>query len=154
MQRKLPTISSGRLLSKPYRNMDIKNAKDISYETDYELSPPPTPLLLLPSSYSPPPTTADLSKLATGKDDRWVPYSNPYHPNSFTKAQTHLKYVMPYSVSPHPSIIDEWVTPISPGDKFTDVTLGFVADQLPQMAENYRPESPHSSDGIVARYPS
>ena len=109
----------------------------MSYATDYTLSPPPTPV--------------DVSKLAAGEDCRWVSYSNPYHPKSFTKAQTQLKYAMPSSGSPHPSIMDEWITPTSPGDKFTNVIIGFVADQWPQMAENYRPGSPHSSEGIVAR---
>lgn len=118
-------------------NMDMKNAGCVSYATDYTLTPPPTP--------------ADVSKLATDQDNRWVSYSNPYHPKSFTKAQAHLKYVMPCSGSPHPSIMDEWITPTSASDKFTNVNLGFVADQWPQMAENYRPDSPHSNNGIVAR---
>ena len=117
--------------------MDMKNAKGMSYTTDYTLSPPPA--------------KADVSKLATNEDSRWVSYSNPYHPKSFTKAQTHLKYVMPSSGSPHPSIMDEWITPTSIGDKFTNENIGFVADQWPQMAENYRPESPHNNKGIVAR---
>ncbi|KAG7004636.1 hypothetical protein G7Y79_00024g055860 [Physcia stellaris] len=47
--------------------------------------------------------------------------------------------------------MDEWITPTSSEDRFTNVNLGFVADQWPQMCENYRPESPHSSQGIVAR---
>ena len=115
----------------------MKNTRGVSYTTDYILSPSPTP--------------ADLSKLATDNDDRWISYSNPYHPKSFTKAQTHLKYVMPVSGSPHPSIMDEWITPTSTDDKFTNVNLGFVADQWPQMAENYRPDSPHNCNGIVAR---
>ena len=117
--------------------MSIKESKGVSYATDYALLPPPVP--------------ADTSKMAMDKDDRWVSYSNPYHQDSFTKAQTHLKYVMPSSGSPHPSIMDEWITPTSPGAKFTNISLGFVADQWPQMAENYRQDSPHSSTGIVAR---
>lgn len=115
----------------------MKESKGVSYPTGYTLFPPPTP--------------ADMSKLTTGKDDRWVSYSSPYHPKSFTKAQTHLKYLIPSSGSPHPSITDEWITPTSTGDKFTNANLGFVADQWPQMVENYRSDSPHSSDGIVAR---
>ena len=122
---------------KAYRNCNMKTTNGISYTTDYVLSPPPTP--------------ADMSKLATDEDDRWVSFSIPYDPKSFTKAQTHLKYVMPFSGSPHPSIMDEWITPTSTNDRFTNVSLGFVADQWPQMAENYRPGSPHSSNGIVAR---
>ena len=120
-----------------YRNINFQNAHGVSYATDYTLSPPPAP--------------ADVSKLATDNDDRWVSYSNPYDAQSFTKAQTHLRYVMPSSGSPHPSIMDEWITPTSTSDKFTNVNLGFVADQWPQMAENYRRDSPHSSNGIVAR---
>ena len=115
----------------------MKNTTGVSYATDYTLSPPSVP--------------ANMSKLATDEDNRWVSYTNPYHSKSSTKAQTHLKYVMPISGSPHPSIMDEWITPTSTGDKFTNVNLGFVADQWPQMAENYRPDSPHNSKGIVAR---
>lgn len=58
---------------------------------------------------------------------------------------------MPFSGSPHPSIMDEWITPTSTEDRFTNMNLGFVADQWPQMVENYRPNSPHNSHGIVAR---
>lgn len=115
----------------------MKNATGMTYATDYTLSPPPT--------------LTDMSKLATDEDNRWVSYTNPYHSKSFTKAQSHLKYVTPSSGSPHSSIMDEWITPTSKGDKFTNVNLGFVADQWPQMAENYRLDSPHSSNGIVAR---
>ena len=115
----------------------MKNAKGMSYPTDYTLSPPPA--------------KADVSKLATDEDSRWISFSIPYHPKSFTRAQAHLKYAMPSSGSPHPSIMDEWITPISSSDKFTNVTLGFVADQWPQMAENYRPDSPHNCNGVVAR---
>ena len=120
-----------------HRNIDMKNAKGMSYPTDYTLSPPPA--------------EADVAKLATGEDSRWVSCSIPYHPKSFNRAHSHLKYAMPSSGSPHPSIMDEWITPISTADKFTNASLGFVADQWPQMAENYRPHSPHSCNAIVAR---
>lgn len=43
----------------------MKNATGISYAMDYTLSPPPT--------------LADVSKLATDKDNRWVSYTNLYH---------------------------------------------------------------------------
>ena len=111
--------------------------KGVSYVTDYTLDPPPCP--------------ADMSKLIVDKEDRWVSCTNPYHPKSFIKPQTHLRYVMPAVGSPHPSIMDVWITPTAPGAKFTNTSLGFVADQWSQMAENYRPDSPHSSKGLVAR---
>lgn len=114
----------------------MKSATGISYATDYTLFPAPAQV--------------DMSKLAIDEDSRWVFYTDSYHPKSFTKAQTHLRYVMPSLGSPHSSIMDEWITPTSKGDKFTNINLGFVADQWPQMAENYRLDSPHSSLGIVA----
>lgn len=58
---------------------------------------------------------------------------------------------MPLSGSPHSSIMDEWITLTSKGDKFTNVNLGFFADQWPQMDENYWLDSPYSSNFIVAR---
>lgn len=118
-------------------NMNMNTAKGVSYATDYKLVPGPTP--------------ADVTKLAAGKDHRWVGYSNPYHPKSPTKVQTHLKFVMPKNGSPHPSIMDEWITPARSGERFTNEMIGFVADQWPQICENYRAESIHSSEGIVAR---
>ena len=108
----------------------------MSYPTDYTLSPP---------------AGANVSKLATDEDSRWISFSILYHPKSFTRAQAHLKYAMPSSGSPPPSIMDEWITPISSTEKFTNIILGFIADQWPQMAENYRPDSPHKCNGIVAR---
>ena len=136
MQRKSSTALK-HLRAENCRNVNMRKSKGVSYATDYKLSPPPCP--------------ADMSKLVVNKDDRWVSHSIPYHPRSFIKAQAHLRYVLPSAGPPHPSIIDEWLTPTVAGAKFTNISLGFVADQWPQVAENYRSNSPHSSIGIVAR---
>lgn len=47
--------------------------------------------------------------------------------------------------------MDEWLTPTDPEERFTNNSLGFVADSWPQMCENYRADSPHSSEGTVKR---
>ncbi|MCJ1399345.1 hypothetical protein MMC11_002547 [Xylographa trunciseda] len=117
--------------------MNMSTANGISYATDYKLLPEPTP--------------ADVTKLAAGDDPGWIGYSNPYYPQSPTKVQTHLRFVMPKRGSPHSSITDEWITPTRSGERFTNEMIGFVADQWPQMCENYRAGSIHSSEGIVAR---
>ena len=58
----------------------MKKAKSMSYPTGYTLSPPPA--------------KADISELATDEDSRWVSFSIPYHPKSFTRVQVHLEYAM------------------------------------------------------------
>ena len=47
--------------------------------------------------------------------------------------------------------MDEWLTPTDPDERFTNASLGFVADSWPQMCENYRDGSPHGSEGTVKR---
>lgn len=111
--------------------------KSVSFPTDLTLKPPPPPV--------------DLTALAKDADGNWITYSNKYDPKSFTKVQTHLKFAVPVAGTVEKSVTDEWITPTNPAVRFTTDMLGFVADQFPNMAENYRPGSIHSSEGIAAR---
>ena len=92
-----------------------------------------------------------MSKLAAGTDPAWITFQTPDHPKSVIKVQSRLKFILPVAGQPHPSILDEWITPTDPDERFTNESLGYVADSWPQICENYRPESPHSSAGAVKR---
>ena len=116
-------------------NIKSQEGQGVSYSTEYTLSPHACP--------------ADVARLAADQDPRWVMFNNPYSTNGFSKASSHLKFHLPTQGPPHPSITDEWITPIRTGERFTDDILGFVADQWPHMCENYRPGSRYSAEAII-----
>lgn len=115
----------------------MRDENGVTYPTEYTLSPEPC--------------SADIAKLLQNQDPRWICSSNPYNVNSFGKARTHWKSFLPISGPPHSSITDEWITPIRPGERFTNEILCFVADRRSHMYENFRPGSPYSAAGIIER---
>lgn len=117
--------------------MNLEVAKGLSYPTHYILKPPPPP--------------ANIAKLADNTDPNWVSCTYPYHPDSFIKASTHLRFVVPTQGPSHPSISDLWLTPIHDEDAFTNELLGSVIDYWPRMVENYHSGSPYSVSGLAAR---
>ena len=117
--------------------MTTEGGTGVSYPTGYTLLPTPCPV--------------DVSRLSNNQDPSWIPFTNPYSTDSFGKARTHLRYFIPRDGPPHPSITDEWITPVRPGERFTNDIIGFVVDQWPHFCENFRPGSPHSAMGIIDR---
>jgi hypothetical protein len=97
----------------------------------------PTPPLLDPL-----PRTVDFRKLASNTDPNWIVHSTPYHPAHKVKSQTQCRYALPRAGMPSPTVSDGWIAPIQPGERFTNVSLGWLADQWPQGVPDYRPEGP------------
>lgn len=87
----------------------------------------------------PPPIQASVSALAKDNDPRWISYQTPYHPESFRRVQSYLKYFVPYEMQ-EPSIRDQWITWSNPQTTFTNETLGFVLDISFPILDNFYPE--------------
>ena len=101
----------------------------------------PTPPLL-----SPLPRAIDFTKLSSNTDPNWIVHSTPYHPSHRTKSQTQCRYALPRLGMPSPAVSDGWIAPIQPGERFTNVSLGWLADQWPQGVPDYKPESGERTD--------
>lgn len=96
----------------------------------------PTPPLL-----SPLPPPVDFVMLASNTDPNWVVHSTPYHPAHKIKSQTQCRFALPRHGMPSSTVSDGWIAPIQPGERFTNVSLGWLADQWPQGVPDYRPET-------------
>ncbi|KAI9851125.1 MAG: hypothetical protein M1838_004460 [Thelocarpon superellum] len=101
--------------------------------------------LSLPTDYAlhPAPIAADISKLRRDADPEWarmpdVPFSK------FRKATQRVHFFTPRHGQRHASITDQWLSFVN-GERFTNESIGFVADMFLQPVENYRP-SKGSSD--------
>ncbi|KAL9020454.1 MAG: hypothetical protein Q9185_002329 [Variospora sp. 1 TL-2023] len=102
----------------------------ISLPTQWTLHPPPPPR---PSFFhSLKPGTAD-----DDGDKNWM-LCPPSHPQ-FRKAAHRVKSYLPRNGQLEPGMADEWIcfAQQQPGEKFTQESLGFVADQFPQIVEMY-----------------
>lgn len=63
--------------------------------------------------------------------------SPPSHPQ-FRKAAHRVQSYLPRNGQLEPGLADEWICfAQQPGEKFTQESLGFVADQFPQIVEMY-----------------
>lgn len=96
-----------------------------SFETSWKLDPPPI--------------EASVSALANDADARWISYQTPYHPASFRRVQSYLKYFVPHDLH-EPSIRDQWITPSDAQTTFTNETLGFVTEISFPILDNFYPE--------------
>lgn len=96
-----------------------------SFDTEWALEPPPAP--------------ARSAALAAGTDVNWAERSAmPFA--SFRKASQNVRFCFPRHGQPHRgSVVDEWIA-LKSGEKWTDVSLGFVVDMFPQMIETFRSE--------------
>ena len=84
----------------------------------------------------PPPHSADLALLREDMDPNWklqpeMPFAN------FRKASAHLDFYLPRKGQIEKSLADEWIR-FSNGERFTNSSLGYVADMWPQVVEAYR----------------
>ncbi|SLM33477.1 HotDog domain [Lasallia pustulata] len=103
-------------------NSNMGTESGLTLPTTWSLAPPPYPV-------------ADLARLAIDEDEHWklekqLPFA------MFRKASQHLHFYFPRKGQLAKGIIDEWIR-FSNGERFTNHSLGFVADMWPQMVEAY-----------------
>lgn len=104
-------------------NLNMHTESGLTLPTDYRLTPPPPPV--------------DISRLRDDTDLNWkLQLSRPS--DSFRKAATKAKYCFPRNRKVPSSYVDEWLT-FATGERFTNESLGYVADMWPSVVENYRP---------------
>ncbi|KAJ9626351.1 hypothetical protein H2203_003983 [Taxawa tesnikishii (nom. ined.)] len=103
-------------------NSDIAAESGISFETGWKLHPAP---------YS-----VDMTALRAGKDSQWQEQTSmPYA--GFRKASRNVRFFFPKEGQLLRSLNDQWIC-MGTGEKFTNDSLGFVADMFPQVIESYR----------------
>lgn len=110
--------------------------------------------LTLPTGYSlaPPPPAVDMSRLRDDTDINWKLQSASSFP-TFRTAYKMLKMFLPRERRGPSNFVEEWLT-FADGGRFTNESLGFVADWWPSVVENYRPKrldgvepAPNSTEG-------
>lgn len=106
-------------------NSNIDKEEGPSFDTEYKLSPPVTPV--------------DLVKLEQDLDPNWkkqkqMPFS------AFRKASQRVAFHFPREGQKLTSIADEWLC-WSDGTNFNNTSIGFVADMFPQIVESYRDQN-------------
>ena len=107
-------------------NSNIPKEDGPSYDTRWRLEPPPRPL-------------ASTAALAAGTDAEWreqksMPFSD------FRKASQNVRFFFPAQGQPTPGVADQWMA-FRNGERFTDASLGLVADMFPQIPESFRARS-------------
>ncbi|KAJ9645323.1 hypothetical protein H2199_003329 [Coniosporium tulheliwenetii] len=87
-------------------------------------------------SLHPAPAAVDLAALAAGKDQHWQEQTNmPFA--KFRKASSRMRFFFPRGGQHLKSMADEWLC-FRDGSRFTNESLGYVADMWPQVVESYR----------------
>lgn len=117
------------------RNTNIDSEEGLSLPTDFTLTPS-VPVV-------------DLSRLLNNADPQWLSWTYPWSPKSYLKAATHIRWFSPLNRSQYPSIIDLWLTPIASNDSFTTEMLGSIIDHWAEVLENYRSDSPFTSQRLA-----
>ncbi|OCK84128.1 hypothetical protein K432DRAFT_320920 [Lepidopterella palustris CBS 459.81] len=105
-------------------NSNFHTEEGVSFDTKYELHPPAPPV--------------DFLKLKDNKDENWARQEKLPFPN-FRKATQKVKWFFPRNGQAMKSLADEWLC-FTNGEKFTNTSLGYVADMFPQIVENYKDE--------------
>lgn len=91
-------------------------------------------------SLYPPPYKVDVRKLRDDCDANWALQQHmPFA--VFRKATQNVKFFLPRNGQLMNSLADEWIS-FKSGEKFTNESLGYVADTWPQVVESYREELP------------
>ena len=117
------------------RNTDMDSEKGLSLPTDFTLAPS-VPV-------------ADLNRLLRDADPQWLSWTYPWSPKSYLKAATHIRWFSPVDGAQHPSIIELWLTPVTSTDTFTTEMLGSIIDHWAEVLENYRSDSPFTSQRLA-----
>lgn len=85
--------------------------------------------------YPPPPPLSSTAKLRRGDDPNWTLQTNKPFP-AFRKATQHVDTFVPREKQAAEAGVDEWLCFSKPGERFTQESLGYVADTFPQIVEN------------------
>lgn len=102
-----------------FTHSNLAQASGPSFETEWRLEPSPAPV--------------NIAALTAGTDDQWQERKvMPF--NVFRKAVNNYRFAFPKAGQPGTSTTDQWMRSRS-GEKFTNVTLGTVADLFPQIME-------------------
>ncbi|KAI9789748.1 MAG: hypothetical protein M1816_005787 [Peltula sp. TS41687] len=104
-------------------NLNMHTESGLTLPTDYRLTPPPP--------------SVDLSRLRDNTDVHWE-FQESIRAASFRLAAIKAKFYYPRNRKVPASYADEWVA-FADGERFTNESLGYVADSWPQPAETYRP---------------
>jgi len=100
-------------------NMDTESG--VSFSTDWKLTPPPAPV--------------DLALLKQDEDPNWARQkSMPF--TFFRKATQKTQFHFPRSGQRKKSGADEWIR-LNTGEKWTNTSLGYVADMWPMPVEAF-----------------
>ncbi|KAI0484028.1 thioesterase-like superfamily-domain-containing protein [Xylariaceae sp. FL0804] len=101
-------------------NSNLEAESGPSFETNWSLDPPPLPV--------------DLARLdREGSDDNYTRWQGKPFPK-LRKAVNRCRFYLPRYGQPRPNVVDEWLR-LDSGERFTNESLGFVADIWPQMIE-------------------
>jgi len=115
-------IQNGREEVMGYLNhANLAAEKGVSFPTGWELHPAPY--------------TVDLSKLGTNQDPNWAEQTAmPFA--TFRKASSRVRFFFPREGQKMKSLTDQWLK-FRNGEKFTNESLGYVADMFPQIVESF-----------------
>lgn len=107
-------------------NSNIPREQGPSYDTRWRLEPPRRPL-------------TSTAALAAESDPEWreqksMPFAD------FRKASRNLRFFFPARGQPAPGVADQWMA-FRNGERFTNASLGMVADMFPQIPESFRTRS-------------
>jgi hypothetical protein len=111
---------------------NLNTQEGVTFPTDWRMEPKQLP--------------ANLHKFDTNDDPNWAERTEmPFA--SFRKASSQVRFFFPRDGQPGKSIIDQWIC-LRNGSKFTNESLGYVADMFPQVVEGYRDdEDPYGVAG-------
>lgn len=115
-------------------NSNIPTAEGPSYDTQWRLEPPARPL-------------SSTAALAAGSDAEWLeqkamPFSH------FRRASQNVRFFFPARGQPAPGVADQWMA-FRNGERFTNASLGLVADMFPQIPESFRARAdPYAVGGV------
>lgn len=103
--------------------MDMQTESGLTLPTNYGLTPKPVP--------------ADTRRLVDGTEPDWEEFNYPSQVGTPFRAFSHVRYYFHVRGTAHPSISDQYLTPVRHDEVFTDESLGSVADLWQRMIINY-----------------
>ena len=83
---------------------------------------------------TPAPLPISFADLALGRDAHWICHENPFHPQHTRKSMTQCKYVLPRAGQPGSMVSDGWISPVQPGERFTNLSLGWYVPNSCSLA--------------------
>jgi len=130
-------VQDGRLEVLGYiTNSNMEKAIGPSLQTWWTLDPLPAPV--------------DLKVLGQGSSKDWIDCGDlPFA--AFRRATSHMRFFFPKPTTTAPVFADQWMC-FKNGEKFTNRTLGLVADMFPQIPQVYNSES--NSDAATGPGPA